>query len=98
MLEILILYNMSRDIAARARAKGYSPHLFVLGLIVLWFGSEFSGGVLGAILFPGTLVASYVLGLGSACLGAFVVFRVVDNFPSRLEQPTHNRSKQELPE
>jgi hypothetical protein len=90
MIEILILINLSKKIAAKARDKGYSGGGFVVLLLALWFGGEITG-MFGAILLLGdgdeNFFAAYLAALGGAVVGGILAFTIVGALSET--QPDH---------
>src|SRR5262249_16737476 len=86
MLEIIVLFRLGRNIAARARDKGRRGTPFVLLLLALWFGGEIVGAVAGVVLSqvlngrrePSALLI-YVVALAFATIGAVIAFKVVNS-------------------
>jgi hypothetical protein len=84
MLEILLLIALSKRIGAIARDKGRGAGGWVALLILLWFGGEIMGGVVGAVASiiasgaeePNMLV-TYVGALAGAAAGAVTAFATV---------------------
>jgi hypothetical protein len=86
MLEILILIRLGQGISNRARDKGRSGGLFVVLLLLLWFGGEICGGIAGAVIGmvamgqdEPALVVCYLGALVGAAIGAVVAFAIVNN-------------------
>ena len=84
MLEIIILINLSKKIAAKAREKGRTEWPFVVLLIFLWVGGEISGGIAGAIVSTVALgddepnLLLMLLGaLAGVITGAVLAFQIV---------------------
>jgi hypothetical protein len=88
MLEIIVVFAMSKKIAALANDKGRSGAGYVFLLIGLWFGGEIGGAIVGVIV---SLAANphaepnfglvYVLALFGAAVGAIIAFVIVSNLP-----------------
>jgi hypothetical protein len=92
MLEIVILIVLGRRIAEIARGKGRSGGPYVILLLAMWFGGEFSGilvGVVIAALMSGAeeanFLAVWALGLVGAIVGAVGAFQIVKRLPEREE-------------
>lgn len=86
MLEILLIYALAKRIGAIVRAKGQTAFWYQFLFVVLWFGGEFAGLVVGAIL--GTMLENgdeapfvmiYLFALGGAALGAAIAFFIAKN-------------------
>ncbi len=81
MLEIFILIKLSRKIHAIAEEKGRTGSLYVLLLILCWFGGEI-GGAFGGLMLSSFLnggqepdmLMLYVGAIAMAALGAFLAF------------------------
>ena len=98
MLEILLLRKIARHIGEIARGKGRTAWPFYLLLVVLWFGGEITGGIIGALLgemfgWSGLLI--YLIALAgaaaSAALSFFIVSRLKslnESFPAPPPPPT----------
>jgi hypothetical protein len=86
MLEIILVFALSKKIAAMANDKGRSGVGYVFLFIGLWFGGEIAGAIAGVIL---SLAANpnaepsfaivYVLALVGAAVGAIIAFVIVGN-------------------
>jgi hypothetical protein len=89
MLEIILVFAMSKKIAAMAREKGRSAVGYVFLLIGFWFGGEIAGAVIGVVASLAAnpnaepnLAVVYILALFGAAAGAIISFVVVGNLPS----------------
>ena len=69
MLEIFLLVYLCKKIRATLEAKGRSAGWFQFLLVVLWFGGEFGGAVVG-IMLDGSGGAAYFCALIGAVVGA----------------------------
>ena len=84
MLEIILLVALGNKIAAKAREKGRSGGLFVVLLLVLWFGCEIGAMIVAmAVLGDGddAFLMAYVAALVGAALGAVIAFAIVGSLP-----------------
>jgi hypothetical protein len=79
MLEILILIQFGKRLAALAEEKGRSKGWAALG-VGFWIGGEIMGAMVGAILMDGG-IGMYILALGVAAVGAFVAYLIVKALP-----------------
>ena len=88
MLEIALIYVLSKSISSKVKSKGYKPVWFVLMFIAFWFAGEilglFAGVIIGIIFFgpqqqPPLIV--YLFGLIGAALGATTAFLIVNFLP-----------------
>jgi hypothetical protein len=74
MLEIVLMSSLVRRIGALLRAKGRKPLLYQLLTVVLWFGGEITGGVIGAVAELGA--GTYLLALLGAAVGATIAYTI----------------------
>jgi hypothetical protein len=74
MLEIILVSLLVRRIGALLREKGRKPLLFQFLTVVLWFGGELTGAVIGAIAEMGA--GAYLLALLGAAAGAAVAYAI----------------------
>jgi predicted acylesterase/phospholipase RssA len=89
MIEIIVLWQLGRRIAERARARDRRGGLYVLLLLAFWFSGELAGGVAaGAVMgvlgameedyFP---IAVYVSAIAGAAAGAWIAFAIASRGP-----------------
>jgi hypothetical protein len=91
MCEILLLWFMGKKIAAMAENKGRAAVLFVVMLVLLWFGGEICGGIFGFILIRGNedkMPVVYICALLGAAAGAGLSFLIVGLLP-----PAHDEDR-----
>jgi hypothetical protein len=94
MLEIILVVWLSKKIAATMKDKGRSPAGYVVLFVLLWFGGEIAGAVVGMVITamhnPRALDLDFNIGvymfalIGAAC-GAGIAFLIVHTVPP-LEQ------------
>ena len=69
MLEILLLISFTRKIATLATQKGQKPGTWKLYVVLAWFGTELTGGVIGYMIFGGGnymyMLPAYAFAIGS---------------------------------
>lgn len=90
MIEIIVLWQLGRRIAERAALRGRRGGRYVLLLVVLWFGGEFTGGISAGIVMGvlGALQADYfpfvvyVSAIAGAAAGAWIAFAVASRDPA----------------
>jgi hypothetical protein len=87
MLEILFIIFLSKKIAAMMRAKGRSAGGYVALFVLLWFGGELSGGVVGMIVSGRLDAGAYAAALGGAALGATIAFLIANSVSSLTYDP-----------
>lgn len=89
MIEIIVLWQLGRRIADRARARGRGGGLYVLLLLALWFFGEFAGGLSALVVmaavgdkeadyFP---IVVYVAAIAGAAAGAWITFAIASRGP-----------------
>jgi hypothetical protein len=76
MLEIIILYRLTREIGARVTEKGYKPGLFKFLTVIFWIVFEMIGAFFGILLFSGGFL-TYLCGLIGAIFGYFLINVIV---------------------
>ncbi len=84
MIEILILINLSKSIAAKAREKGRSGTPFVFLLLALWIGGEVFAAIVAGVLSmvvmgddEPNLLLVYPAAIAGAVIGAVIAFQIV---------------------
>ena len=91
MCEIILLFLLGKKIAGMASEKGRAGWPWVLMLIGLWIGGEFTGAVIGAILTDAgggnqagqddNMFAILGFALAGAACGAIITFTIVSLLP-----------------
>lgn len=79
MLEILALIWLGKRIGAIVRDKGRKAGGYQFLLVVMWFGGEIVGAIIGAILTGGDGLAPYIFALFGAAAGAGITFWIVNS-------------------
>lgn len=82
MLEILLLWALTRRIGAIVEKKGRKSGWYKVLTVVLWFGGEFVGAILGLIVVGGDESArclAYIVALVGATIGAGVSFLIANS-------------------
>ncbi len=82
MIEIIIIITLGKSISRMAKAKGLSSGKYVTIMVLLWFGLEITGIVIGTIAF-GEGLAAYPLGLLGAAIGATLGYQIAKNAQAR---------------
>lgn len=85
MLEILALIFLVKKIGDIARQKGHKSGKYQFFTVILWFGGEFLGAIIGAIMAGGSSDAQcliYMVALAGAATGAFIAYQIVNGLPS----------------
>ena len=89
MIEIIVLWQLGRRIAERARARGRRGGRYVLLLLALWFFGEFAAGFSAVVLmsavgdkeadfFP---VVGYLSAIAGAAAGAWIALAIASRGP-----------------
>ena len=74
MLEIIALIFLTRQIGALALRKGLKPGTWKLYTVLLWFGAEIGGIIIGLGTFGSdALLAAVVVGLACAVTSYFIL-------------------------
>ena len=84
MLEILLLIALTKRIGRILQAKGRKSGWFKFLTVVLWFGGEIIGGVIGTVMaeFIGVNELSvYLMALLGAAVGAGIAFLIAKSVP-----------------
>ena len=92
MLEILLLIFLTKKIGEICQDKGRKAGGYKALTVVLWFGGEIVGAILGLVATSGEGGALvYVLALIGAAVGAVISFTIVNNL-TPLDTATDNLS------
>jgi hypothetical protein len=92
MLEVILVWIMGKNIAAKAKAKGHAPAGYVVLLVVLWLIGEIGGAIVGFAITAardgirqddGEILLVYVGAIFGAILGAITSFIIVGALPDR---------------
>jgi hypothetical protein len=95
MLEIILVWSISKKIAAMMKEKGRSAAGYVILFIALWFGGEIIGGVIGFMISlannPNAMqqdfnFVAYGIGLLGAVIGGVTGYAIAASMPA-LEDP-----------
>ena len=75
MLEIIVLFFLTRYIGKLAISKGLNPGTWKLFTVLAWFGAETTGIIAGVALF-GTSELFGLAALGMVCgVGSFLIIK-----------------------
>lgn len=74
MIEIIVLFNITRSIGKLAGRKGLAPGRWKLYVVLSWFGCELTAGVIAYILMPETPLVYMGCAYGSA-IGSYYVLK-----------------------
>ncbi|HLL76907.1 MAG TPA: hypothetical protein VK421_16755 [Pyrinomonadaceae bacterium] len=86
MLEIIALIYLTRRVGEIAREKGRKAGWFKFMTVVLWFGCEIGGGIVGGVAsavagWPDAV--AYLFALVGAAVGAGLSILIVKTLPVR---------------
>jgi hypothetical protein len=84
MLEIFMLIYLTRHIGETVSAKGRKPGWYKFMTVVLWFGCELAGGIIGGIIVALTgqgNALAYLFALIGAAFGAGAAFLIAKLIP-----------------
>jgi zinc transporter ZupT len=90
MLEIILLIYLTRKIGAIVGAKGRKAGWYKFLTVLLWFGCEVIGAIIGAIIVGvsnGPQLLIYLFALCGAALGAVASFLVAKAVPPIAAMP-----------
>jgi hypothetical protein len=94
MLEIIILFFVTRKLGAKVRARGHDALPYQMLVVVLWLVGEVVGAIGGNICARvicyrgGELYLIVACALAGAILGATIVFSITDRLPD--QRPVEN--------
>ncbi len=84
MLEIIALIFLTRKIGDIATRKGLKPGMWKLYTVLVWFGMEFMGGMIGMLIFD-DLIMALLLAIPCAIGGYHIVKTILDKKPDMME-------------
>jgi hypothetical protein len=85
MLEIFWLLFFSKKIGKIVQDKGYKPGGYRALAVLLWFGAEVVGVIIGIMLFEDP-IPGYVVGLLCAIASAIIVYLRVKGLPDKMPE------------
>ncbi|HOU14901.1 MAG TPA: hypothetical protein PKZ84_17475 [Anaerolineae bacterium] len=86
MLEILALWALTKKIGAIAEAKGHKSGGYKVLTVVLWFGGELIGAVIGAFIGNGDTCATYAIAIAGAAMGAGIAYLIASGLSEQYPQ------------
>jgi hypothetical protein len=85
MIEIVVLYFLTRNIGTLAIQKGEKPLTWKILTIVAWFAGEIVGSIIAMLLLQQTEIFPIILiALGCAASGYFIVRSMLNRKPDAL--------------
>jgi hypothetical protein len=101
VLEISILIVLSKYVYRTAEAKGYPGALFIVILVVSWFGGGIVGGVIGMMetggedeFLPFGAIIGYLVGVGVAGMINYTVVSSLPGATAARPNPSYERQRQ----
>ena len=93
MIEIIALYYFAKNVGEIVEAKGHRGTWYKVLAVVMWFGGEIVGAILGGILFAsaGSECAIYLFALFGAGLSAGTVYLIAKNLPPAAKEPDYEQ-------
>ena len=89
MLEIALLIVLTRKIGEICREKGRKATGYKILTVVLWFGGEIVGAIIGALITGGQeSLTIYILALAGAGAGAGIAFFIAKNAAANVSPDT----------
>ncbi len=88
MLELIFLLYLSRKIGEIAAKKGHRKGPNIRFFLLMWFGGEIIGFLLGLLIFKGKMIPVYIFALIGAALGTVIAFNVVEKLENISEDGT----------
>ncbi len=80
MLEIIAAVFLGREIKKIVEAKGLKATRYIVIMIALWVGLEFTGAIIGTLMFgDGGMV--YLFAILGAIVGAYLSYTIAKNAP-----------------
>lgn len=74
MIEIIVLIFLTREIGRIAERKGLNKIKWKVLLVALWLGLEFTGVIIGMLLFtPDNIISIALVGLMLASTSYFII-------------------------
>jgi uncharacterized membrane protein YebE (DUF533 family) len=90
MLEIFILWQLTKTIGKIIEGKGQKSGGYKVLTVILWFGGEIAGAILGTMITGTSADAQcliYIFALGGAAVGAGIAYLIAQNVsPSQAPQ------------
>ena len=82
MLEILVLLWLTSAIGKMAEETGHSSSQYKVLTVVLWFGGEFVGMIIGMVILgrgESARCLVYPFAFGGAVIGAIIAYAIAEN-------------------
>jgi membrane protein DedA with SNARE-associated domain len=82
MLEILLLWALTKRIGNIVEQKGHKSGWYKVLTVILWFGGEVTGAIVGAMMSgtsQSTQCGVYIIALMGAAAGAGIAYLIASN-------------------
>ncbi|MCX6328454.1 MAG: hypothetical protein NTZ85_02915 [Bacteroidia bacterium] len=79
MLEIILIYFLSKQIGIKAEDKGHRKGPYIFMFIILWFCGEIIGAIIGVRSTEELTAKVYLFALVGAALGTIISFVIVNS-------------------
>lgn len=79
MLEILTLVYLGKSIKRMTTEKGLKSWKYILLMVLLWFGMEILGGIVGVMVLGMENMGYLLFAYGFAALGGYISYLVAKN-------------------
>lgn len=86
MLEIVGIILLGKKIREMVKAKGLSPTKYIVIMVLLWVGLEFTLGTLGVVITQNELMA-YPFAIAGAITGAIIGYQIAKRAKPAKEMP-----------
>lgn len=86
MLEILALLALTKKIGAIAETKGRKAGGYKFLTVILWFGGELVGALIGSAIGNGDTCATYAVAIAGAAIGAGIAYLITNGLPEQYPQ------------
>ena len=91
MLEIIILYFLTKKIGVLATTKGLSSGRWKLNLILAWIVAELFGAFIGVIIFgKDNLFSALLIAIACAVSTYFIITSYLDKLPDVVDEDDVN--------
>lgn len=86
MLEIIILYFLTKEIGKTAYSKGLKPLTWKLYTVGVWLLFEIIGFVIGLIIFGvDNIISAALVGIAFAVTGYFILRAQLNKLPNKID-------------
>jgi len=93
MLEIWAIWALTKKIGSMLEEKGRKSGWYKVLTVILWFGGEIVGAIIGAVITGGDEDAAcllYAFALGGAAAGAGIAYAIASSVPAVYRPPSQD--------